>query len=39
MQYEGLKHFDPWNIFLSEGIETFLDKKSGTFLVEIFRSI
>ena len=34
-----LKHFSPWGIISSEGIETFLDKNCLIFLVKIFKSI
>ena len=31
-----LKHFAPWDIIWSEGVETFLDKKLSDYLVKKF---
>ena len=34
-----IKHFSPWDIVWSEGIEIYLDKKFKEFLVKIYKSI
>ena len=36
---EVLKHFASWNIYWSEGIETFFDKNCLIFLVKVLKAV